>query len=516
MISKIKKPVSILLSLIMVFSMFAIVPLSASAEVGDSVPESEYLTFTAETAGSTVTLNVASGSNFQYDLNGAGLTDYYPGTEITLQNAGDYVRFCGTDTTFNYSNRVSLTGKVACSGNVMSLRLDDDGKVQGLINNCFNSMFEACTGLTSAPELPETELADYCYYRMFYGCINLTKAPALPATTLAQNCYNNMFSGCESLTELPALPATTLAERCYRYMFYGCSKICISDEAGTFDDITYSAEYRIPTTGEGTWAYDALYGMFEGTGGEFAGTPDINTTYYVPAPAPAPEPAVASVTAGGTTTEYTDFATAVTNWNSAANGATLTLLADVTTESTIEVSGTKILDLNGYELKKTGSGGVINVNGANLTLNDSNPDTVHGYTISNPNNGAGLATVHSEKQDGDTEFTGGYITGGIATDGGGGGVKIASGGRFTMNGGTVIGNTSSGGYGGGGIFVVNNNSGFTMNDGAIIGNTTTNGWGGGVNMTTDGGSFTMTGGVIEKNLSTKSSYADAHGGGSHQ
>ena len=287
MTKKIRKPLSTILSLIMILSVFTIIPVtSASAAVGDYLSEDNYLTFTAEEANSSVTLKVASGSNLKYNKNNTGWEDYTKGSQIDLENAGDYVRFSGNGTKTDYINHFSITGKVACSGNVMSLRLDDDGKIQGLTDYCFNSMFEACTGLTSAPELPETELADYCYYRMFYGCINLTKAPALPATTLAQNCYNNMFSGCESLTELPALPATTLAERCYRYMFYGCSKICISDEAGTFDDITYSAEYRIPTTGEGTWAYDALYGMFNGTGGKFTGTPDINTTYYVPAPAP--------------------------------------------------------------------------------------------------------------------------------------------------------------------------------------------------------------------------------------
>ena len=363
MISKIKKPVSILLSLIMVFSMFTIVPFSASAAVGDVLSEDEYLTFTAEEAGATVTLNVLSGSNFQYDLNGAGLTDYTAGTQITLANASDYVRFSGTGTKFNSSNHVVITGKVACSGNVMSLRLNG-GKVQSLEDYCFDSMFYRCTGLTSAPELPETELknycyrnmfyrcenltkapelpatnlangcysnmfyycksltkapelpatnlADFCYYYMFYGCTSLTeapelpatnladscyygmfsgctsltKAPALPATNLAESCYSNMFYGCKSLTELPALPATTLARTCYKYMFSGCSKICISDQAGTFGDITYSAEYRIPTTGEGTSAYDALTNMFGNTGGKFKGTPDINTTYYVPAPAP--------------------------------------------------------------------------------------------------------------------------------------------------------------------------------------------------------------------------------------
>ena len=284
MSTKIKKTVSILLSLIMVFSMFAIVPLSASAEVGDDLSEDDYLTFTAEEAGSSVTLNFRYGSNFKYNLNGAGWETYSKGTTITLNNVGDYVRFSGKDAEFNDYNHVSLTGKVACSGSVMSLRLNG-GKVQGLINYCYQYMFYNCAGLTTAPELPETTLARYCYAAMFGGCTSLTKAPELPATNLADHCYSYMFRGCENLTELPALPATTLADSCYYYMFYDCPKIRISDVAGTFGEITYSAEYRIPTTGTGTSADDALYRMFDGTGGKFTGTPSINTTYYLPAPA---------------------------------------------------------------------------------------------------------------------------------------------------------------------------------------------------------------------------------------
>jgi hypothetical protein len=50
---------------------------------------------------------------------------------------------------------------------------------------------------------------------MFYGCTGLTSAPALPATNLADSCYNRMFYDCTGLTTAPTLPATTLAERCY-------------------------------------------------------------------------------------------------------------------------------------------------------------------------------------------------------------------------------------------------------------------------------------------------------------
>lgn len=38
---------------------------------------------------------------------------------------------------------------------------------------CFLSMFEYCSELISAPELPASTLAPYCYYFTFYGCSSL-------------------------------------------------------------------------------------------------------------------------------------------------------------------------------------------------------------------------------------------------------------------------------------------------------------------------------------------------------
>ena len=76
------------------------------------------------------------------------------------------------------------------------------------------------TGLLSA-----TSLASSCYAHMFQGCTRLSSAPDLPVTTLAQNCYSNMFNGCTNLTTAPSLYATTLVKGCYEKMFYGCSKL---------------------------------------------------------------------------------------------------------------------------------------------------------------------------------------------------------------------------------------------------------------------------------------------------
>ena len=146
-----------------------------------------------------------------------------------------------------------------------------------LATNCYRSMFDSCRSLTQAPALPATNLQSYCYRSMFRDCTSLTQAPALPATTLATYCYESMFRGCTSLTQVPALPATTLASKCYRWMFYGCFKIKLS-KTKTGE---YTVVYRIPITGTGTTATDALTSMFTSTRGTFTGTPEINTTYYL-------------------------------------------------------------------------------------------------------------------------------------------------------------------------------------------------------------------------------------------
>jgi hypothetical protein len=91
---------------------------------------------------------------------------------------------------------------------------------------CFSNMFDGCSNLATAPELPATTLADYCYFYMFRGCkYALTTAPELPATTLAKSCYSYMFAGCERLTTAPSLPATTLADYCYDSMFQECKRL---------------------------------------------------------------------------------------------------------------------------------------------------------------------------------------------------------------------------------------------------------------------------------------------------
>ena len=118
-------------------------------------------------------------------------------------------------------------------------------------------MFNGCSSLTTAPELPATTLAGDCYNGMFNGCSSLTSAPALPATTLAENCYSGMFNDCTSLTTAPALPATTLADNCYEGMFAYCQNLeeITIGYTGDFND-TYFMYWVDGVAASGTFYYN--------------------------------------------------------------------------------------------------------------------------------------------------------------------------------------------------------------------------------------------------------------------
>ena len=194
----------------------------------------DYLCFTAEQAGSTVAMAVngtpTKGQAFEYSTDGSNWSVFTPGTTtITLVNVGNKVYFRGDNITVSESistyYKFVVSGKIAASGNIMSL-LDKTCQSTIISNSyCYHSMFRGCTSLTTAPALPATTLANYCYHSMFNGCTSLTTVPALPATTLTNYCYHSMFNDCTSLTTAPSLPATTLVNNCYESMFYGCRSL---------------------------------------------------------------------------------------------------------------------------------------------------------------------------------------------------------------------------------------------------------------------------------------------------
>ena len=136
----------------------------------------------------------------------------------------------------------NTNAEVACTGDIRTLLDYENYNTVDTRYARFSHLFNYCTQLTSAPELPATTLADNCYFSMFEGCTSLTTAPELPATTLADNCYFSMFEGCTSLTTAPELPATTLDFQCYCRMFEGCTSLTTAPElkATTLANSCYS------------------------------------------------------------------------------------------------------------------------------------------------------------------------------------------------------------------------------------------------------------------------------------
>lgn len=195
------------------------------------IDNNNYLCLTAEESGSTVKFSFTS-LNVEYSTDKQSWQIYQSGQEITL-NYGDKVYFRGNNPDglhIFYDNGMStaafkMTGKIAASGNVMSM-VDKTCKSKTIpAKKCFSGLFERCEALTKAPELPATTLTEYCYEEMFKGCTSLTEAPALPATTLAEGCYRVMFWQCSNLTKAPELKAMSLAENCYLQMFCACTSL---------------------------------------------------------------------------------------------------------------------------------------------------------------------------------------------------------------------------------------------------------------------------------------------------
>lgn len=112
-----------------------------------------------------------------------------------------------------------------------------------LSTRCFADMFNGCTRMTAAPELPSTALTEMCYYHMFSGCTRLVTPPELPATTLAPGCYRSMFQYCTALTDSPVLHAPVVATSAYSYMFGYCRSLtgvtCLAEDISA-NNSTYS------------------------------------------------------------------------------------------------------------------------------------------------------------------------------------------------------------------------------------------------------------------------------------
>ncbi len=251
------------------------------------------ITSSGTTSVSISAVGAPDAITLDYKKGASGWTSYTIGNSIDLTDGESLQLRAGAggnasfSKSFNDYYKFSITGSgtVAASGSIMFL-LDQEESITIPSSYCFSRMFEGCTSLTSAPDLPATTLADHCYSMMFWDCTSMTAAPELPATTLATYCYSTMFNGCTSMTAAPELPATTMANFCYCRMFEGCTNLTAAPElpATTLARNCYSAMFsgctnltaapELPATTLADYCYD---NMFNGCTGLTA-APDLPAT----------------------------------------------------------------------------------------------------------------------------------------------------------------------------------------------------------------------------------------------
>lgn len=210
------------------------------------------------------------------------------------------------------------------------------------------------------------------------------------------------------------------------------------------------------------------------------------------------------------------WATLPTLQNQLDNGGTVQLDRDIDISNTLVVTKDVTLDLNGHVLKMTGNGSVIHVKSGTLTLKDSNTEgKSHDFKVED----SGLWTLADDSYTSERKTVkGGVITGGtgstykynndigqIVYNDCGGGMFVAPGASFVMEGGNIVG--CSAGKSGGGVKVTNDGD-FKMSGGTISGCTA--GGGGGID---NRGTTTLSDNAKIKSCSATGTGRDDHGGG---
>ena len=223
---------------------------------------------------------------------------------------------------------------------------------------------------------------------------------------------------------------------------------------------------------------------------------------------PQPETALTSLIGGSETAKEVSTEDELTKAIADVNFDTVKLAGDISISSSLTVSRTVTLDLNGKVLQMTGSGSVIKVESSgNLTLTDSNTTAQHKFM---PN---GKLWVLDDAS-GTEAVTGGVITGGTGTDistfGGttwycGGGALIKNGGSLTMRGGNIIGCSAECG---GGVCIDSEQGQFSMSGGSIAGCVASD-IGGGVFAS---GTFKMSGPAVIRSCTAESATQYVCGG----
>ena len=213
-------------------------PIDMASKIGEIQQGLDYgyLTFTAE-ENTTLTLKQNGGiapHKLLKSTDGVNWTKWEnPSTNGISLNVGESVYLKAdedalwrTATEANYYNYFSSTGKINCSGDIMSIVNLSNSNYDYFLGFLFKGMIN----LTNAPELKTTTSINRCYSNMFDGCKSLIKPPSVVYVKSSHTGCNGMFYSCKKMTYAPELPATTLAPYCYQWMFGDCTSLTTAPE----------------------------------------------------------------------------------------------------------------------------------------------------------------------------------------------------------------------------------------------------------------------------------------------
>ena len=196
-------------------------------EIGAEATGLPYVTFSADSeqkfsmdfSGFNANFTLGEGEYFEYSVGGGNWVRFtgsisdvaFGGSNGDLRLRGKSSKGTANDV-YSYSTIKFSTADVMvkCTGDIRTLIDYTDYTGVSTSSAKFCSLFHNNTLLTTAPELPATDLKDGCYDSMFYGCTSLTEAPELPATKLVSDCYRFMFYDCSSLSKVTMLATAGL------------------------------------------------------------------------------------------------------------------------------------------------------------------------------------------------------------------------------------------------------------------------------------------------------------------
>jgi len=219
----------------------------------------------------TLPINVSVGDIIQFK----GYAAIGEGTNLEA-----FVRYDDYDPDYSTSSSVRFN----VYGNIASILEEDHYEditnytMVGYYSYSYESFFSGCTALVSAENLiiPFSGTSDFSYLNfkyMFKDCTNLVYGPkVLPSMNLYDQCYSSMFQACTSLVSAPELPATTLVYMCYEFMFDGCSSLsyvkCLAESMYDEYDVACTPYWLAGVASEGTFVKNPLLTTWpDGTGG---------------------------------------------------------------------------------------------------------------------------------------------------------------------------------------------------------------------------------------------------------